>query len=266
MVAPASVVRTNAKKLLKGNMSNGIFASAILVAAFVISMTVCSLVGAVFGAIGYYAALVLLFAGVIIPLVLGELRYIKRLMAGIKEPVSAVFLYFSESKLYVRAIKLILGIASRLVVTAIAVMLPAAVVRLFSGEWIYGVLGIDMPLFASNLWMTGYVFYYIGLALLFLISLKYYLSFYIFISNSTADISEILKVSCVISKRTYFDFLLLILSLSFWILLSVMQLPLVFLFPYLAASYCIHSALAVKQYNTVVESMKIDDKTPFYSA
>lgn len=266
MVAPAVAIKSNAQKMLKGNMQNGVIVSAVLIALCLIVTTVCSLFSVAVGETAAIILDVLLWLTLLFPLLLGAIRYIKRLVSGIKEPLSALFYYFSKKSLYLRAELFIWSLSVRTAIIALVSLLPAIILNIMSSEWIYRIFSIDMPLFATNLWMPAKVFTFLGVVAFVLISVKYYLAPFIFISNSAMDIFEIINMSSVISKRTYFDFISLVISVIVWILLSFFIIPLLILFPYLTVCYMIHSALAVEQYNNVVDSFNDKNAAPFYSA
>ena len=71
-------------------------------------------------------------------------------------------------------------------------------------------------------------------------------------------------MSGIIARRSLTSFVFLCFGMSFYIIISLFALPLVFTAPYFFAAYIVHSRYSVAQYNNHIEEN--DMKDPHYAA
>ena len=71
----------------------------------------------------------------------------------------------------------------------------------------------------------------------------------IFVANEDMKVSQIIRASVAISKTSFHDFLFFFFSLSGWILLSMLVIPLILTIPYILTSYLVYSSYTVSAFN-----------------
>lgn len=264
MLAPSPIVKATAKQALRENFLKSVAVACVLVFAFFSCVLISSLVSIFLGDVGYIAAMALMIAFVMFPLVLGVLSYFRRKLYNQDDSVLIIFKYFSSAAEYKRALHLSLLIGVKLVVSALILYFPCIIVWVLSSEKLYLFFDISLPVWSSNLWaLNSFLGFVASLALLF-VMLKYYLAPFIFVSSDNIDPAEAVNMSIIISKRTGADFFGLVLSFAGWILLSFLVAPLIFTLPYFIQSYTVHCRFAVNAYNRDVDRFNASI-TPSYS-
>ncbi len=189
------------------------------------------------------------------PLFLGLVRYFSRFADGVTDYPTEVFFYFSSKKNYFKAIKFTVKLLIRLILSALLISLPALILKLFSEPYVYDYLNMPIPLW-TPIFSTISGFLFILAAVVFVaVNLKYYLSFYIFVSCDYNQPIKILNFSSIIARRTQTDFIYLLFSMFLYIVLSLFFLPLIFILPFILTVYIIHSKCAVIQYNNTIEEL-----------
>ena len=214
MTATGSAVKHTAKTALKNNWPKAAAVCVIPVCAWLIVGLTTSLTAFVANeAVGTVLFAVLSFF-LLLPLFLGVIRFFWRMIFGADDSPVSVFYWFSGKSNYLRAVKLELLLAVRALFFGLILFIPAMIVDLFSGSFLYDALKIPIPLWTSNL---------------------YYLSLF------------------VISKSTMLDFIYLFFSLLGWIILSVLVIPIMFTLPYIITSVSVHTRFAIAEYNKRVD-------------
>lgn len=264
MLAPSHVVKKTAKTILSPCFVNAVVISCVFLFVYFIGDLVASLVSVFANVIGYAVALAIFLFFAVSPLALGLLYYFRRLVWECNDGTLLIFKYFSSVSEYKRALHFTFLIFLKLLYTALITFSPCIIVWLLSNDFIYELIGIPLPIWASNLWTINSFILIVASFLLLFIMLKYYLAPFIFVSNDEIDPYEAVNMSCIISKRTGGDFFGLVLSFSGWILLSVLVIPLVFTLPYFITSYCVHCRFAITAYNRDVDRFNAI-YTPSYS-
>ena len=182
------------------------------------------------------------------------------MILGTTDNPIAMFYYFSTKKLYFKVIKLIFAIVFKLLPLAFLISLPAIFVWLLSQSYLFEYFGFAIPLWTRNLEYAIIFTKTLSIAIISVVSLRYYIAPVLFVSNEEIDAMEAIYMSSVISKKSTLDFIYLIFSFLGWILLSIFALPLVFIFPYMLTSYLVHTRFVIAEYNSHIEKMK----TPQY--
>lgn len=264
MVSSTNAVKSTAKTAMKNNYLHCAACCTVFIFAALLAVCISDTVGIILN--GFVAAFisVLLSVFLLAPLFLGLLRFFYRLIFGQCDDIIGIFYYFSSKKLYIHSLKFILLLFWKVFIVGFVLMLPAIAAQILAGNRIYELMGISTPLWASNIWMLPVFLKSAALVFLFFITLKYYLSPFLFVADGKMDTEEALHISRVISRRTSFDFFYLILSFILWILLSLLLIPIVFTLPYFVASYSVHCRFAVTQYNRTIG--QINEEAPTYSA
>lgn len=264
MLAPSPVIKKTAKTALSQRFLTSVAVCCILLFIYFACNLTASLASAFAAEVGFFVALILLFVFALSPLALGVLYYFRRLIWDSEDSVLIIFKYFSSAKEYKRALVFTLMLFSKLAVTALIVFSPCIIIWLLSNDSVYEAFGFSLPIWASNLWALNSFVMIIAVFALIFITLKFYLSPFIFVSNDDIDPAEAVNMSTIISKRTGGDFFGLVLSFAGWILLSLFVAPLVFTLPYFVASYSVHCRFAITAYNRDVDRFNTFI-TPSYS-
>lgn len=266
MLAPSSVVKATAKTAMRGKFLKCVIAGAIFEFSLLVGIYAAELidyVSPVFAVAVVFLVAFVLFLGV--PLLLGLLRFFRRLIWGEEDNPVIVFHYFSTRELYVRAIKLGLFLGVRVGVAALVMYLPAILIDIFTGTALYDMLGISIPLWISNLWVLSVFFKAAAGVGLFFVCLKWYMAPFLYVADEEMEPLEAIHMSSIISRGTALDFFSLILSFALWILASFFMIPIVFTMPYFIAAYMVHCRFAVTHYNRAVDSMN-EEAAPSFSA
>ena len=198
------------------------------------------------------------------PLFLGLLRFFKRLAFGCNDEVVSIFYYFSDFRAYKRAMEFVLRLFVRVLQNAVVSFLPAIIVRIATMPFIYDLFDIKVPQFAANLWAAKNIFIFLGGVCFVLITLKLYLAPFLFVAQENKCAAEAILMSGIIARRSLTSFVFLCFGMSFYIIISLFALPLVFTAPYFFAAYIVHSRYSVAQYNNHIEEN--DMKDPHYAA
>lgn len=263
-MASTLAVKTNAKLALKGNYIKAIFASCVLAFSQLILWLICSMISVIGNVAAVITVSVLVNVFLISPLFLGLLRFFKRLAFGCNDEVVSIFYYFSDFRAYKRAMEFVLRLFVRVLQNAVVSFLPAIIVRIATMPFIYDLFDIKVPQFAANLWAAKNIFIFLGGVCFVLITLKLYLAPFLFVAQENKCATEAILMSGIIARRSLTSFVFLCFGMSFYIIISLFALPLVFTAPYFFAAYIVHSRYSVAQYNNHIEEN--DMKDPHYAA
>lgn len=253
MLAPSPVVKKTAKTILSQCFLSAVMVCCLFLFVFFIGDLIASMISFFAHTLGYAIALTLLVVFAVAPLALGVLYYFRRLIWDSNDSVLVIFKYFSTLDEYKRAMHFVLLFFVKLLSVSLIAFSPCIIVWLLSTDFIYKLLGVSLPIWASNLWTINSFLLIVASFVVLFIMLKYYLSPFVFVANDTVDPYEAINMSSIISKRTGGDFFGLVLSFSGWILLSVLIAPLIFTLPYFLTSYCVHCRFAITAYNRDVD-------------
>lgn len=265
MVAPSAVVKQTAKTVLKPNYIKSVVCSTVFLFLCIICYLLSGLIEIMAGRTVMYIFITLFIFFLTVPLFYGVLRFFRRMQWGETDGIISIFHYFSSKREYLRVIKVNAVVAVRLGVIGVILLIPAFITDLLQSSFVYDLLGTAIPLWTSNLWVVSIVLFVTALIVLFFVSLRFYIVPFIFVANDDIDTLKAVSLSNIISKRTAFDFFFFMLSFIFWILISILLVPLCFLLPYFIMSYLVHCRFAVSQYNRVVDDLN-NTSAPSYSA
>lgn len=263
MLAPSFVVKQTAKTALSGK---GVISVAVS-CVFVFTILICDVLTGLLSQVAGTVAATLFYVAVMIflclPLFFGVVAYFRRILWGQTDNVISIFKYFSDKQSYRRVLRLIITLTLRLLGYGIVLYIPYISVNILASDWVYELIGIPIPIWASNLWVLSS---FLGLAagvILFFVALKYYMTPFLFIACDDIDTEEAINMSVIISRRTASDFFWLAVSFGGWIILSLFLAPLIFTLPYFLCSYCLHCRYAVTAYNKDVDRLN-SDNTPHF--
>ncbi len=259
MSAGSRAVKVTAKTTLKGKELSSVIAGlAVILSAFVVYLTASLLsiaVGEIAATVIYAVACVLL----IMPLVLGVVRFFWRMLFSAEDSPVTVFYYLSEKALYFKSMRLVLSVLVKLLAYGAIVFAPVFLLWFFSQGFLYEALGMAIPMWSENLNAIFVFLRSFATVVLIAIMLRYYLAPVLFIADENMDVSEALHMSTVISRKTYLDFVFLGFSFIGWIAISVLIIPLAFTLPYMLTAYVIHVRFAIAEYNMYIEKKHFGD-------
>lgn len=250
---PSPIVKKQAKDALKDSFIHAMAVCCILLFSIFITLLTGSIVSDFAGYVGYVATITVLTVFVLCPLFFGVLNFFRRLLWEQKDNTFIIFKYFSSVKQYKRAIKFVFLQGWRYLIAAAVLYFPCALVWMLSNEKVYSSLNIELPIWAPNLLSLDFLLIFIATMLFVFVTLKYYLSVFIFVSNDSIEIAEAINMSNIISKRTGADFFGLVLSFAGWIISCVLIFPIIAVFPYFITAYCVHCKFAISAYNSDVD-------------
>ena len=254
-------VKITAKTALKGNMVSAIAACSILVFSTLIIMCAAELLSEIsieFSQIFSVFSMILLIS----PLFLGVLRYIWRLLFSQKDNPVSVFYWFSEGKLYIKAMEFTVTFVFKALVRFLISDIPSLIFRLLANGEVLAFLKLGNPALSVNF---AYISGYLKIAAIiftFLMMLKYYMAPVLFVANEEKGYSEAFRISNVISRKSTMDFIYLCFSFWLFVLVSVFVMPLIFTLPYMLTAYAVHVRFSVADYNIYVRSF-MTPQTPF---
>lgn len=253
MTAGNNAVKLTAKTALKDHWLKAIAACCIYIFAHFICTLSTSLLSIPFGDIAFYVALAVLGLFILLPLMLGVIRFIWRLIMGGDDDLVTVFEYFSSKKKYLKSLKFMFALILRICGISFIVLLPSIAVWIISTPDVYEKLGLAIPIWSSNLNTVWVFLTTISVFVIISISSKYYLTPILFVADENMEVDEALNMSKIISKNTYIDFIFLAFSLTGYIIISLFVIPLIFTLPYFITCYAVHSRFAIADYNLFVE-------------
>ena len=265
MTVSISAVKSQAKKALFGNWVIAIVSALSLLFSFLMIQNIAWVFSLVLGDVVANFIMILLTVLLCGPLALGVFRLFWRLHGGLVESPANAFYYFSGTARYYKAIKLCFMLSLRLLMFAAVFYLPAILLYIISSPDLYDFLKMPIPMWSQYLQHLVNFFSSIGAVLIISSMLRFYLAPVLVIADDEMDAEEAVHMSAVIAKTSFTDFIFLAFSLLFWIIISLLFIPLIFTLPYFIMCYVVHSKVAIKDYNERIKKL-IDDKLPSFVA
>lgn len=263
MTVTSSTVKRASRKIFKENFIDSIVATIIVLMTWFICYYLFVIVTLITESAVSYAVLAFSFPFIVLPCCLGLVRYYWRMASGVVDNPVCVFYYFSSRFLYAKALKLLLSLLFRTVFCFAIFYLPALVLELITGSWLYKTLDVTMPIWTVNLSNLIYFLYFIAFVATVFSMLKFYMAPMLLVADENMDPAEALHMSSVVSKRTSLDFVFLCLSFLGWILLSLLSMPLIFTLPYMILAYLLHCSHAVNTFNEEISNINFDEIPTF---
>lgn len=251
-----NAVKVTAKTVLKGNWLRVIAVCLIIVFTDLIGTYTISLLSMVLGEIISKILVASFNIFLVLPLILGGIRYVWRMLFDADDSPLYIFYWFSSRELYKSAIHFIIMIILRVAGWLAILNIPTLLMYILSKTYVFDMFNLSMPLWAANLEYAMKFVQNASVIVTFVIMLKYYISPILFVADDGIDAAEALHMSKVISRKTGIDFIYLIFSFLAWIFLSTLVLPLIFTLPYMLTSYAVHVRFAVAEYNLHIENIQ----------
>mgnify|MGYP002521592532 CR=1 FL=1 len=263
MTASTLSVKITAKTALKNNWIKASAACLIVVFSYLVLGMAASFTAYISNNFAAAAVFTIVSVFLLSPLFFGLIRFFWRMLFGADDFPSSVFYCFSSKKAYMRALKLTLSLLVRAVFFGIVLFVPAFIVDLFAGSFIYDALKIPTPLWTSNLYYLSLFLKSAAAVILAFIMARYYMAPFLIAADENMEVAEAAHMSDIISKRTMLDFIYLIFSFFGWILLSALVFPLIFTMPYILTSIGVHVRFAVAEYNKRIDFKNTESSDTF---
>ncbi len=191
------------------------------------------------------------------PLILGVLRFAWRVVSENEPKLDAVFYYFSSASAFFSSLKFSLGLTVRIVFCAIIAFFPAIATEVsiaYFGDFANGSAQMHLMFLSTVLAICG-------IALFVVLSSRYYIAPFLFAGTNKLGTEEIFHLSKIISRHTAGSFIVLIIGMLGWIILSAFGITLVYTMPYMLLAYTVHCRYAVYFHN---HRAKLSSETDFF--
>ena len=132
MTAGSHVVKLTAKTALKNNWLKCIFACLSPIFCFFVLVNSASYVSYISNDAAGYAVLAVMLIFILMPLLLGTVRFFWRMIFGAEDRQAALFYYFSDRQKYKRAVHMAAAIVLRGIGFGIILFFPALILDIFS--------------------------------------------------------------------------------------------------------------------------------------
>ena len=249
MSAGSNAVKATAKTAIKENYLNLVVSSLILIFSWILCLNCVALLMPVVGKIGTFIIAVLMLLFLLLPMVLGLLRSVWRLLFGVSDSALCLFYWFSNKKLYSRSLKLILQFSMRIIFWLAILNLPSLLLLFFSHSYFFEMIGGEVPVWTANFRFFSVILRNVSFVVVFFVMLKYYMAPILVIADENMDVNEAMYTSAVIAKKSSIDFIGLIVSSILWIIATFLLMPLPFTLPILLAFYAVHIRFSITEYN-----------------
>lgn len=191
------------------------------------------------------------FIAVIMPLVLGMLRYFYKATAGNIDSVVTVFFFFSSGR-YLKSVFFSIMLGIKLLTVAAITFLPYILTRL-SVLMQFKLFGENFMFYAE---LLGVIFEILGILFFVLATAKYYIAPMIYACREDMNWTEVFYLAKHVSRFSSGAFLILLLGFFGWGVLSLFAIPALFTVPYFLSAYCVHCRYAFFHYNHRIDVMK----------
>ena len=246
------VVKNTAKTIMKRSpMATAVISLVILAVFFLTQFLFTGTFALVFNKMVILQIIfgVLLFTCIFWPVLMGAIRFFWVFTEHKTNKIEAIFYYFSNFKVYSRAVKAVILLGLKIFLIAFLSFIPCFISSLLEGSWVYNTFDFNVPLWSANLRLITDFLKFAGTALTVFLSLKYYLYPVVAVMDESLYLMEAMHISEMISKQSISAFASLVVSFIGWFLLSLLGLPLVYTLPFFLISYVVHSRFAIVNYN-----------------
>lgn len=256
MSVGSNAVKATAKTALKEKYLSVVVSSLILIFSWILCLNCAALLMPIVGEITSLAIVVLMLLFLLLPMGLGLLRSVWRLLFGVKDNPLSVFYWFSDKKLYSRSLKLIFQISLRIIFWLMILNLPTLLLHFLSRSFFFEMIGAEVPAWTANFGFFSVILRNVSFVIVFFIMLKYYMAPILVIADENMDVNEAMYTSAVISKKSSIDFISLIFSSILWIIASFLLMPLPFTLPLLLSFYAVHTRFSITEYNLHINEQR----------
>lgn len=253
-----AAVKNTARVILKGMWPKLIACTFLGIAVAFIGIYAISAVSLlVFGAVWMeLLALICYFLLIFMPLSLGILRFVWRQINDADDDIEIVFYYFSSAAQYFKSLLFTVTFGIKLLISAVLAFFPYLAVRYAlysSADFLSEQMEMRLLFLSAIFWLCGMIFFII-------LSVRYYISPLLFVCCSDIEVSEVMHLSKLISRKTAGSYIVLVLGMIGWILLSVFGITMIYTVPYLLLTYAVHCRYAIYYYN---HRIRLNEETSF---
>lgn len=256
MSAGSNAVKSTAKTAIKENYLKLVVSSLILIFSWILCLNCAALLMSVVGKISTLIIVALMLLFLLLPMALGLLRSVWRLLFGVSDSPMSIFYWFAHRKLYSRSLKLIFQISMRTIFWLVILNLPSLLLYFLSRSYFFEMIGTEVPVWTANLVFFSVILRNVSFVIVFFIMLKYYMAPILVIADENMDVNEAMYTSAVISKKSSVDFIGLIVSSILWIIASFLLMPLPFTLPFLLGFYAVHTRFSIAEYNLHISEQR----------
>ena len=196
--------------------------------------------------VGFLAAVCILFEA---PLLLGVIKTLWQELSIGQSEVTEVFYYFSSFHRFKQALKFVCILVFRIAVTSAICLAPAIVISVITYLNVQNAIGFSLPVWLSGLQILGSLLTFVGGAIAFFISLKFFAAPFLFVIDDEGVLDGLFYKATRLSKIGYIEFISLLASFIGWFVLGVFIFPLPFILPYFLTSAVSLCRFTVYQYN-----------------
>lgn len=256
----SNIIKLNAKKSLKNKWSEAFAITALLLSVYCLNVIIAEIsltvLSNLVNKLWIYGIIIgeTLFLGqfFIVPILYGILRWFWYSSQQTNVPISEIFCYFVNIKMYLRAVSLGFRIFLRVIFILLICCIPAFIIIALSSPTTYELLDFSMPYWATYVWLLGNVFTIFGIIVSVIMLLRYFAAPILMINDDNISPQEALHLSVIISKTSNGQTFAFICSFIGWFLLSILCIPLFFTIPYFFSSYCEYSRYLINNYNNAI--------------
>ena len=184
-----------------------------------------------------------------VPLNLGVLRWFWRTALGADDSVGNVFYYYTNSRLYFRAVAFYLLFILRVLIIGFLAFLPGYVAAVLTDENFYKLIGVQAPEVINTFYALQYCLLIIGAVLFVPLIMRYFPAPVLLFSHEGLSPNRVYKVAARISSGRKVEFASLILSFFGWLVLSLLGVTIVFTLPYFLGTVALYCFFVVNEYN-----------------
>ena len=187
MSVGTNAVKVTAKTVLKGNWLKAIAVCLIAVFSAFIGLYTISLLSIFIGEIAVNILSSIYNVFLILPLGLGILRYIWRMLFSADDNPVYVFYWFSSKRLYTDALHFIMLIVIRVFMWLGILNIPTLLLYILSKSFIFDIFDISMPIWVANLSYSVNFLLNASVIITFFIMLKFYIAPILFVADYDID-------------------------------------------------------------------------------
>ncbi len=241
-------VKSTARVILKSCWPQLIAAAFLLLCGAFIGIYIENLILLVFGRIAGTVSVPFIIGYWLCcfsPLTLGVLRYVWRRSGGAEPEIDSVFYYFSSSAAYFKSVYFSLCFTARMVISAAVAFLPYLAL-IFSNRVAHELVSEQTRM---HVMLLSILFAVVGVILFIVLSVRYYIAPLLFVGSEQLEVAETFYLSKLISRETAGAYIVLLIGMCGWLLLSLFGVTLVFTLPYMLVAYAVHCRYAVYFHN-----------------
>lgn len=174
------------------------------------------------------------------PLLFGVMRWFWQVTGGANPTLNEIFVFFSEGKLFKKAVLISIGLFLRLALATIISFLPAIICNILLTPDLYNELGFSMPLWLEGLHPLIDIVKLLGFtAFIFFVS-RYVLFYAVMFLEPTLSAHKTMLKAKQLSAGKTARFLGFVLSFFGWGLLCLFIVPILFVLPFFLSSLSVY--------------------------